>query len=288
MPMLTLSGTYRIVGAQPDGDSIRFYPDDPSQWDLVPGPTKVQRNATGGAQLRLDAIDALETHYTTSGLGTLHQQPALGDAAAARLLALLGFTSVTRNADQTVTAAEPAQVPGYLFTRTADEYGRCVSLIGAGAAPGTSGTMVHVGVEALRKTANYALLADGLTYPTYYRLLYADLRDDLTAAVAKARAAQTGVWAQDRSQAGLDLAALATLTDGPPILPKLFRRLADFIALGHGDVSLTGFEAYLEQRDDKLYIISTGQYTGFDTVVVVTGQEVHMTRPPEDLIFQEG
>jgi hypothetical protein len=30
MPLTAISGTYRIVGASPDGDSVRFYPDDPN------------------------------------------------------------------------------------------------------------------------------------------------------------------------------------------------------------------------------------------------------------------
>jgi len=54
-------------GAQPDGDSIRFTPDDPAKWDLITG-TQVKRNASGAAQLRLDAIDALETHYAPHAL----------------------------------------------------------------------------------------------------------------------------------------------------------------------------------------------------------------------------
>ena len=29
MPMLLIKGTYKIVGASPDGDSVRFYPDNP-------------------------------------------------------------------------------------------------------------------------------------------------------------------------------------------------------------------------------------------------------------------
>jgi hypothetical protein len=31
VPFLVLAGEFRVIGAQPDGDSIRFYPDDPSQ-----------------------------------------------------------------------------------------------------------------------------------------------------------------------------------------------------------------------------------------------------------------
>ena len=32
--MLLISGTFRVLGAAPDGDSVRFYPIDPTQWDL--------------------------------------------------------------------------------------------------------------------------------------------------------------------------------------------------------------------------------------------------------------
>ncbi len=65
MGMFLIAGSFRVTGAQPDGDSIRFTPDDLSKWDLITGANKVKRNASGGAQLRLDAIDALETHYGT-------------------------------------------------------------------------------------------------------------------------------------------------------------------------------------------------------------------------------
>jgi hypothetical protein len=60
MPMLVIEGAFKIVHAEPDGDSIRFHPNDASQWGLVPPPRKVRTNATSGAQLRLDALDALD------------------------------------------------------------------------------------------------------------------------------------------------------------------------------------------------------------------------------------
>ena len=96
MPMLVIAGDYRIVGAAPDGDSVRFYPDDPAEWDLIPTAGKVKRNTSGGAQLRMDGIDALETHYTVEGR-ILHQPLGLGQDAAAALLRWLGFRSVSRN-----------------------------------------------------------------------------------------------------------------------------------------------------------------------------------------------
>ena len=47
----------------------------------------------------------------------------------------LGFRGIERTGE-TVTAATPEELPGYLLTRGADVYGRCVALIGRGDAPG--------------------------------------------------------------------------------------------------------------------------------------------------------
>ena len=60
--MTIIKGFCRIVGASPDGDSVRFYPHDPGVWTTAGIPART--NSNGGVQLRLDAIDALETHYT--------------------------------------------------------------------------------------------------------------------------------------------------------------------------------------------------------------------------------
>jgi hypothetical protein len=95
------------------------------------------------------------------------------------------------------------------------------------------------------------------------------------------------VWARDRSQKGVRVESLATLTDEAVILPKLFRRIADYLELNAGDASMAGFPAYLAQRGDPLIILSTGRYTGFDYVVRVDGQTVRLTTEPEDIVFQE-
>jgi hypothetical protein len=116
MPMLCLGGTYRIVDTEPDGDSIRFYPEDPALWERVPGVHKVRTNATGGAQLRLDAIDALETHYSPPGSGPLHQPLDLAHQARDELVRWLGFRGVQRDGEK-VTAATPNALAGYVLTQ---------------------------------------------------------------------------------------------------------------------------------------------------------------------------
>jgi endonuclease YncB( thermonuclease family) len=285
MPMLCLAGTFRILDTEPDGDSIRFYPDDPAQWARVPGENRVRTNATGGAQLRLDAIDALETHYSPPGGTPLHQPLVLAHAAADELLRWLGFKGVQRDGEK-VTAATPDALPGYLLTRGADRYGRCVALVGRGDPPGTSGTEIRVTLAMLRRTANHRLITTGLAYPTFYLKLYPDLRAELAKQAQQAHSS-TGVWAVDRTQKGVTVADLSTLTDDAVILPKLFRRLADYLDLNAGDPSLAGFPAYLAQRNDPVFILATGHYTNFDFVVRVDGQTVRMTTEPEGLVFQE-
>ena len=285
MPMLCLAGTYRIVASEPDGDSIRFYPDDPAQWERVPGVHAVQTNATGGAQIRLDGIDALETHYSPRGSGPLHQPLQLAHQAGDELLRWLGFRGVQRDGEE-VTAATPDRLAGFLLTRGADLYGRCVALAGRGDPPGRSGAQVNVNLTLLRRTANHRLMATGLAYPTFYLKLFPDLRRELAKQAQQARP-KTGVWALDRTQKGIEVKSLETLTDDAVIMPKLFRRLVDYLTLNDDDPALTGFPAYLAQREDRVFILSTGHYTGFDYVVEVKKQIVRLTTAPEDLVFQE-
>lgn len=76
-------------------------------------------------------------------------------------------------------------------------------------------------------------------------------------------------------------------TDSAILLPKLFRRLVDYLSINSGDVSLAGLPAYLATRDDRVIVASTGQVTGFDNILEVDGQTVRATHPPEDLVFIE-
>lgn len=288
MAMLVIEGTFRIVGARPDGDSVRFYPNNPDDWNKVEGEHKVRRNKGGGAQLRLDGIDALETHYLT-GAGETRQPPRFAEAAAAELLDFLGFTNVVRREkDGTATSSEPLQAPGYVFTRTADINGRCVAFAGRGPAPGVSGTKIHFDVPMVQRTVNYHQLAHGLAYPTFYRKLFPDLRTSMAEAAKAARAEQLGLWPKDVTQTGGRVARERSLSEDLVILPKLFRRLADYLALNDGDLSLDGFLDFLDQKDDRLFVLSTGHWTSLDTIVeVIDDDTVRLTVPPEDIIFEE-
>ncbi|WP_131742821.1 nuclease [Actinomadura roseirufa] len=287
MPLSLIKGHYRILHTEPDGDSIRFVPDDPDAFTKLHLPARVNRG--GGTQLRLDAIDALETHYTPSAHGgrVRHQPLRFAHAAGARLLEALGFQEVRRDGE-TVVDASPEQVPGHILTRFADLHGRPVSFAYAGPGEHDDLADVHVDVPLLRQSVNHRLIAEGLAYPTFYSKLFPDLRAELTAATGQARAAGAGLWPSDVTTAGAEITADGDLDERLVLLPKLYRRLADYLTLGAGDPDLAGFHAFLATRDDRLFVISDAHATGLDTLVEVDGRTVRLTRPPEDLIFIEG
>jgi len=289
MPMTLIKGQFRIVGASPDGDSVRFYPDNPTAFTTAG--IIVKANASGGVQLRLDAIDALETHYTPpSAPQPWHQPKPLGDGASSALLELLGFTAVRRNDRGIVTSASPDRTPGYILTRFADKYGRAVSMTFAGArrGRGSDGSSVYLELAELRRSVNYQLLASGWVYPTFYSKLYFDLREELASASVAARDQRVGVWSDDATLPGFSLKSRAQVTDELVILPKLFRRLAEYLVLDDsGGVNLAGFQAFLAAHNDRLFTVPAGQATTFETLIQRRRQSLNLTLPPEQIVFIE-
>ncbi|GAB2996875.1 nuclease [Amycolatopsis acidiphila] len=290
MTLTLIKGSYRIIGASPDGDSVRFYPDDPAAFTKAG--LRVRLNSRGGVQLRLDGIDALETHYQAQNHGGQWRQPvAPAQDAATGLLSHLGFRTVERDEDGTVTAATPEQVPGHILTRFADKYGRAVAFAFPGQRSGRTadGGQVRLDVRGLRPSANYALLQAGLVYPTFYSLLYVDLREAMASAAVAARDAGKGLWAADVTAGGFRLKSRTQLRDELVILPKLFRRLVDYLGLDEtGGVSLSGFADYLDTRDDRLFTVPDGHSTELETLVKVRRQSIELTVAPEQIVFDEG
>jgi endonuclease YncB( thermonuclease family) len=286
MPLSIIKGHYRIQNSEPDGDSVHFHPTNPDAFTTLH--LGAHLSGQGATQLRLEAIDALETHYSPRVAGGFlqHQPLGLAHAAAAHLLQLLGFSDVQRDGER-VTSSTPAQTEGYILTRFADKYGRAVSFAYAGQSDHQDLSGVFVDEQLLQASVNFQLVADGLVYPTYYSKLFPDLRNALTAAATQARSDQKGVWEDDATTSGATITSLDALNDQLVILPKLFRRLIDYLALGAGDISLAGFLAFLASRDDRLFVISDAHPTGLDNITRVDGQSVRLLHPPEDLIFIE-
>lgn len=284
MPFLVIKGTFQVVGYEPDGDSIRFQADNDARWlDLdalsadVQG-HRVNLNARGHAQLRFEGIDALETHFQGK-----HQPLQFAEAARTRLFKLLNIKNVQLGLGGAATAAEDG-TRGYILSRAADRFHRPIAFVFAGDPTESDGDSVRLTVTRLRNSANHKLAAEGLAYPTYYTGLFFDLRNELTRVVKAARSVKRNLWKLDETNSGANVTGLDSLMNQNVIMPKLFRRLSDFL---DGGGTVAGFIEHMKINREKILIISQNHFTHFDTVLDVQGDTVKLTVPPEDLIFFE-
>jgi hypothetical protein len=276
MPFFVIRGTFHVKGYSPDGDSIRFKADDEANWALLGGPPP-KLNSRRHAQLRLEAIDTLETHY-----GLLHQPMPLATAATEHLLNLLGISGVEWNANLTEVIAANDNVPGYIVSRQVEENRRPVAFAFPGDSPEADGSPLFLTTARALDSVNAEMLRTGLAYPTYYQGLFADLRTALTAESAAARADGDGVWAEDVTNEWFDVPGPESITDEHVILPKLFRRLADYVGV---DGSAVGFKEHLATLLEPIIIISTAHATHFDTIIEESATSIRMTEPPENIMF---
>lgn len=286
MAFTLIRGTFHVVGYEPDGDSLKFKANNVAHWSKIKGRPKL--NAKEHVQLRLEGIDALESHYRPSvpGAQELHQPLTFANAARDYLLAQAGIRAVVWNTTNRKVVSAQDGVPGYILTRAIDNprNGRPVAFAFAGTPSETDGSSVNLIASRVRKSLNYKLLAAGHAYPTYYQTLFADLRAEFTRAVHKARdgKAPRGLWVADKSS-GFTLSSLSTLTDKHPILPKLFRRLAEHLALGG---TAANFRRFLDTKKDGVLILPDAHHTdALDYVVTVKNKKIGLNVAPENLIF---
>lgn len=281
MPFTLIQGRFHALNYSPDGDTIRFEPDDEDHLALLGGPVPAELNRRGHASLRLEGIDALETHHEGR-----HQPLDLAQGARERLLDLVGIAGVRWDrGERNVVAAEDA-TPGYVLSRSTDKFGRVVAFLYAGepdlAAGEDGGDAVFLDPPWLAQSVNARLLAEGLAYPTYYWSLFSDLRDALTEVVEGARAAAAGVWGVDRTNAPFAVPHMGALTDELVILPKLFRRASVYLA---GAGTIEGFKEAMEDSAEPVFDLRTRNFTHFDTFIEEDGERIHLLRRPEELVF---
>jgi hypothetical protein len=279
MGFRVIEGTFHVKGYSPDGDSIRFKANNDQNWQLLDGPP-AKRNARGHVQLRLEAIDTLETHFLR-----FHQPLQFARAALNHLLLQVGISNVLFNLTGGVVTEADDGSAGYIVSREVEKNRRPVSFVFRGNPPAADGSEIFFEADLLVRSANAAMLSSGLAYPTYYKGLFPDLREALTELVTAARAAGAGVWPHDKTNAGFDVTGLESITEEHVILPKLFRRLASYLEAGG---AIQGFDEHLAELEEEMLVISTAHSTHFDTVVKVQGNTVKMTELPENLMFLGG
>lgn len=260
-------------GPTPDGDTVKFRPDDPSiveELGLASG-VEPKLSAQHRISLRLEAVDALETNFDGS-----RQEASLGRAARDALLARLGFRDIVWDPARPgqVASANAGEMPGWVLSDAVEQNGRLVAFAFPGTSPpAADGASVPVDAAMLRSGVNLQMLSQGLVYPLLYTNLPDEVRDLVVELSTAARAGRRGVWA--RSTADPDSAA--DLSAGPAALrdlvmwPKLFRRLSRYFAGGRND--LDGFRSWLAggpvDRDDAVLVLDTGARTRLHDIVDV-------------------
>lgn len=263
-----LKGTFDPGAGFPDGDSVRFKPDDPSPLFSLPrkgrSPRVNQNNGT--VQLRFEGVDALEKEA---------KEPFASDATK-KNLELLNLESTSDNSR------------GYILANQIGPNGRPICFVFAGEPKEEDHSDIFLDSKRVKESVNYLLLEAGVLYPLFYDTLYGDLRETLTDAAVQARENNKGLWPHDKTREGVIWEGKASLPELAPIFPKLWRRLEKYTQnrdFRDESDTLDAFTDYLEAKRDRLSIISESRFTDLDNIVKVEGDKVSLPYLPEDLIF---
>lgn len=238
MKYTLIKGTYHVVGQSPDADSLKFRAANPAHWSQLDTENRAifEREFAennGVVILRLEGVDALETHYSAPPLPTpadltgkvnaanpapkpmdCKQPSDLGRVATHRFLELLGVTGVKwRTFGKSVYISEAQigsakfktklsdAIPGCIVTGDVEKNGRPVSWVFYGDLDLPDGAAItREQLAALApKSANYQLLRMGVVYPFYFMTLAGVLRNALNDAVREALVAAQLPDAQQRN-----------------------------------------------------------------------------------------
>ena len=129
-------------GPEPDGDTVKFRPDTPGLVEALPrvSGTPPDINARG-ISVRLEAIDALETHF-----GETHQELVGANARVTSCCAGSGSPTwcSSSNLPNKVQSADQDHVRGHVLSNGIDANGRMIGFVYPGDQPGPDGATVFV------------------------------------------------------------------------------------------------------------------------------------------------
>jgi endonuclease YncB( thermonuclease family) len=271
-----IAGTFHIKGFQPDGDSIRFQANNQANWDFFTWETAVAK-ATKKKQLRVEAIDALETHYEG-----YHQPRAFALAALESMLDLLQITSVTYSLGLTQIVAANDGKPGFIASANTDPFGRAISYVFPKTAPLTDGAVMDSTELPVEDSVNFQLAREGLVYPTFYTTTDRLIAEKIRAVVARARVTKRGIWSIDRTPDFM-LLDIRTLQEDNLIMPKLFRRLVGFY---ENYAEFSQLPEYMKKQRDNLVLWDGTKKKSLADLMTFEGRRLRMATPVEDILFQ--
>jgi len=270
-----IAGTFHVKGFQPDGDSIRFQANNQANWDFFTWATEADKK-TKKKQLRVEAIDALETHYEG-----YHQPRAFALAALESMLDLLQITSVTYSLGLTQVVAANDGKAGFIASATTDPFGRPVSYVFPKDTELTDGAVIDSETLPIDKSINFQLAREGLVYPTFYTTTDRVIAEKIRAVVARARLTKRGIWSIDRT-ADFMLLDIRTLQEDNLIMPKLFRRLVGFYDRYSEFDKLS---EYMKKQRDNLVLWDGTKKKSLADLMTFEGRRLRMHTPVEDILF---
>jgi endonuclease YncB( thermonuclease family) len=270
-----IAGTFHIKGFQPDGDSIRFQANKQEHWNFFTWKTATDK-AAKKKQLRVEAIDALETHYEG-----YYQPRAFALAALESLLELLQIHTVTYSLSMTQVVDASDGKAGFIASATVDPFGRPVSYVFPKDANLTDGAVMDSSELPVENSINFQLAREGLVYPTFYTTTDKVFAEKIRAVVARARATKRGIWSIDRT-ADFTLWDIRTLQEDNLIMPKLFRRLVFFFA-NYSDFGK--LEEYMKKQRDNLTLWDGTKKRSLADLMTIEGRRLRMSTPVEDILF---
>jgi endonuclease YncB( thermonuclease family) len=278
---LVIKGSFVIIDKQPDGDSVRFRPDDASLLKKLKRAYRIDPSKDGTVQLRFEAIDAPELHY-------LGKEQPLGREARDFLLSQLGFSNYIYNDNDTITDAVPEEIRGGILSQAAETNGRPVSYVflESDLATFQDGERVTIDDALLAKSMNVKVLQAGMAYYTVYSSQPTSHQIFMRSLAEQAKAANLGVWQVDKTSE-FTLSSFEDVTRNQLILPKLFRRCIGYLRERDKGFSGTLHDWLLADpsRDDEI-LLGTRK-TRLSRIIESDGATVKVLFDPLEAVFLE-
>jgi hypothetical protein len=326
MAYTLIKGSFHVVGQSPDGDSLKFRASNAMLWDKIQTENRdlfiknFKENA-GVVQLRLEGIDALETHYTppkppnSSYKPKGYSQPeSFGRISTNAFMDFLGVKDVkwrtfgrnTYISQATINGAFiktklTDNIAGYIISADMELNGRPVSWVFLGDTDLDDGAIVSKDklAKLVPKSANYHLLRFGMVYPLFFSTLPAVVRAVLAEAVkeALARAAshpsEPNIWLIDYSLRGIELISIKPLIESHSIYPYVFRKIIKHYtnleavreASGAGSSETISFDGFYKEGNPTIFVVSEQDFLRLDEIIEIAGTNIRMSKAPHDLVF---
>jgi endonuclease YncB( thermonuclease family) len=278
---LVIKGSFVIIDKQPDGDSVRFRPDDASLLKKLKRSYRIDPSKDGTVQLRFEAIDAPELHY-------LGKEQPLGRTSRDFLLSQLGFSNYIYNDNDTIADSVPREIRGGILSQAAETNGRPVSYVflEADLTPFKDGERTVVDELLLTKSMNAKVLQAGMAYYTVYSSQPASHQIFMRGLAEQAKTANLGVWQVDKTSE-FTVNSFEDITNNQLILPKLFRRCIGY--LRDRDKGFTGTlkDWLLSKPDSDDTILLGTRQTTLSSLLQVNGTTITVLFDPFEAVFLE-